>query len=210
MTDTTVLILMGSDSDAPVMQAAVDTLRGLGITSEMTVASAHRSPERVMRLVSEAPGPRRQGVHRRRRCRGASRRGRRGAHHPAGHRRAHRFVGAEGARRAAVDGADAARRAGRDGVDRQAGRDQRRRAGGADSRRSPTRRLPRSSSPTSRRSPTRSNRPRKSCAPEADRALRHRHLRLPRESGRLTAHRRGPAAARRPRVGRRPRPTSSS
>ena len=51
-----VLILMGSDSDAPVMQAAVDTLKEFGITSEMTVASAHRSPARVMKLVDEAPG----------------------------------------------------------------------------------------------------------------------------------------------------------
>src|SRR3954453_13905097 len=51
-----VLIRMGSDSDAPIMQAAVDVLRELGISSEMTVASAHRSPERVMRLVREAPG----------------------------------------------------------------------------------------------------------------------------------------------------------
>src|SRR3954452_24761652 len=51
-----VLILMGSDSDAPVMQAAVDTLKTFGISSEMTVASAHRSPARVMRLVSDAPG----------------------------------------------------------------------------------------------------------------------------------------------------------
>src|SRR6476659_4841548 len=55
MSDTTVLILMGSDSDAPVMQAAVDTLKTLGITCEMTVASAQRSPERVMHLVREAP-----------------------------------------------------------------------------------------------------------------------------------------------------------
>ena len=47
---------MGSDSDAPVMQAAVDVLRELDIPCEMTVASAHRSPERVMRLVREAPG----------------------------------------------------------------------------------------------------------------------------------------------------------
>ena len=47
---------MGSDSDAPVMQGAVDVLRELGVTCEMTVASAHRSPERVLRLVSEAPG----------------------------------------------------------------------------------------------------------------------------------------------------------
>jgi phosphoribosylamine--glycine ligase len=50
-----VLILIGSDSDAPVMQAAVDTLHELGVESEMTVASAHRSPERVLQLVREAP-----------------------------------------------------------------------------------------------------------------------------------------------------------
>src|SRR6185369_6477245 len=55
MSQISVLILMGSDSDAPIMQAAVDVLRDLGISSEMTVASAHRSPERVMRLVREAP-----------------------------------------------------------------------------------------------------------------------------------------------------------
>ena len=46
---------MGSDSDAPTMQPAVDVLREFGITSEMTVASAHRSPARVTRLVTEAP-----------------------------------------------------------------------------------------------------------------------------------------------------------
>jgi phosphoribosylamine--glycine ligase len=51
---TQVLILMGSDSDAEVMQAAVDALSELGITSRMTVASAHRSPARVLRLVEEA------------------------------------------------------------------------------------------------------------------------------------------------------------
>ena len=47
---------MGSDSDAPVMSAAGDALTELGLTSEMTVASAHRSPARVMRLIEEAPG----------------------------------------------------------------------------------------------------------------------------------------------------------
>jgi phosphoribosylamine---glycine ligase len=56
MSDITVLILMGSDSDAPIMQGAVDILRELAIPCEMTVASAHRSPDRVMRLVREAPG----------------------------------------------------------------------------------------------------------------------------------------------------------
>jgi len=52
---TQVLILMGSDSDAPVMSAAGEVLTELGLTWEMTVASAHRSPERVLRLVREAP-----------------------------------------------------------------------------------------------------------------------------------------------------------
>jgi phosphoribosylamine--glycine ligase len=51
-----VLLLMGSDSDAPVMRGAVETLREFGLSCEMTVASAHRSPARVMRLVEEAPG----------------------------------------------------------------------------------------------------------------------------------------------------------
>ena len=51
-----VLILMGSDSDAPIMSAAGEVLTEFGITWEMTVASAHRSPARVMRLISEAPG----------------------------------------------------------------------------------------------------------------------------------------------------------
>ena len=51
-----VLILMGSDSDAPIMSAAGEALTELGLTWEMTVASAHRSPERVMRLMKEAPG----------------------------------------------------------------------------------------------------------------------------------------------------------
>ena len=50
-----VLILMGSASDAAVMQAAADVLQELGVSSEMTVASAHRSPERVQRLIREAP-----------------------------------------------------------------------------------------------------------------------------------------------------------
>jgi len=54
-----VLILMGSRSDAPIMQAAADVLQELGVACETTVASAHRSPERVRRLIREAPG---QGV----------------------------------------------------------------------------------------------------------------------------------------------------
>jgi phosphoribosylamine---glycine ligase len=56
MSEIAVLILMGSESDAPVMQGAVEVLHDFGIACEMTVASAHRSPERVMGLVRDAPG----------------------------------------------------------------------------------------------------------------------------------------------------------
>ena len=50
-----VLILMGSDSDAPIMKAAADVLKELGVSCDMTVASAHRSPARVQRIMAEAP-----------------------------------------------------------------------------------------------------------------------------------------------------------
>jgi phosphoribosylaminoimidazole carboxylase PurE protein len=51
-----VLILMGSDSDLPVMKAASEVLDELRVSWAMTVASAHRSPARVDQLVDEAPG----------------------------------------------------------------------------------------------------------------------------------------------------------
>lgn len=40
-------IVMGSDSDLSVMHAAADFLKSMGIPYEMTVASAHRTPERA-------------------------------------------------------------------------------------------------------------------------------------------------------------------
>ena len=55
MANEQVLILMGSDSDAPIMQKAADVLSELGVAWQMTVASAHRSPDRVRRLVEQAP-----------------------------------------------------------------------------------------------------------------------------------------------------------
>jgi phosphoribosylaminoimidazole carboxylase PurE protein len=50
-----VLILMGSDSDLGTMKPACEVLDQLRVPWEMTVASAHRSPGRVQRLVDEAP-----------------------------------------------------------------------------------------------------------------------------------------------------------
>ena len=47
-------IVMGSDSDLGVMQAAADMLNQFGIAYKMTVASAHRSPQRAARFASSA------------------------------------------------------------------------------------------------------------------------------------------------------------
>jgi phosphoribosylaminoimidazole carboxylase PurE protein len=49
-----VLILLGSDSDHPVLQEAEDFLNEIGVPYELRVSSAHRSPERTRRLVAEA------------------------------------------------------------------------------------------------------------------------------------------------------------
>ena len=50
-----VQILMGSESDAPIMQRTAEVLKKLGVSYHMTVASAHRSPERVRALIETAP-----------------------------------------------------------------------------------------------------------------------------------------------------------
>ena len=42
-----VAIIMGSDSDLPVVQKAADTLRAFGVSYEMHVYSAHRTPEQA-------------------------------------------------------------------------------------------------------------------------------------------------------------------
>ena len=56
MSELQVQVLMGSGSDADVMTHTVRTLRELGITCDMTVASAHRSPDRVLRVMEVALG----------------------------------------------------------------------------------------------------------------------------------------------------------
>ena len=55
MANRQVQILMGSESDAATMQKAVDVLQQLGVSYQMTVASAHRSPDRVRELIEKAP-----------------------------------------------------------------------------------------------------------------------------------------------------------
>lgn len=48
-------ILMGSDSDFPVMEEASKILKKFGVIHEIIVASAHRSPERTRKYTQEAP-----------------------------------------------------------------------------------------------------------------------------------------------------------
>ncbi|MEO6489021.1 MAG: 5-(carboxyamino)imidazole ribonucleotide mutase [Ferruginibacter sp.] len=47
-------IIMGSESDLPVMQAAADILKQFQVAFEITVVSAHRTPERMRVYAMEA------------------------------------------------------------------------------------------------------------------------------------------------------------
>ncbi len=49
-------IVMGSDSDLPVMQAAGEILDEFGVEYEMSVVSAHRTPGRLFEYAKEAVG----------------------------------------------------------------------------------------------------------------------------------------------------------
>ena len=49
-------IIMGSDSDLPVMKAAAEQLDAFGISYEVTVVSAHRTPMRMVEYAQSARG----------------------------------------------------------------------------------------------------------------------------------------------------------
>lgn len=49
-------IIMGSDSDLPVMQEAAKVLEELGVPAEVSVVSAHRTPERMVEYAQSAEG----------------------------------------------------------------------------------------------------------------------------------------------------------
>lgn len=54
MNNPFVAILMGSDSDRAVMEAAVTVLKDLEVPYEVRITSAHRTPEATARYVKEA------------------------------------------------------------------------------------------------------------------------------------------------------------
>ena len=47
-------IIMGSESDLPVMQEAIDILRAFKIETEIDIVSAHRTPEKMMDYGTQA------------------------------------------------------------------------------------------------------------------------------------------------------------
>jgi 5-(carboxyamino)imidazole ribonucleotide mutase len=54
MSDIKVGIIMGSSSDLPIMQAAADVLKELGISFELDIVSAHRTPEKMFEYAKNA------------------------------------------------------------------------------------------------------------------------------------------------------------
>jgi len=54
MNKASVGIIMGSDSDLPILKEAAIMLDELGVAYELTIVSAHRTPERLFQYAKEA------------------------------------------------------------------------------------------------------------------------------------------------------------
>jgi 5-(carboxyamino)imidazole ribonucleotide mutase len=54
MTQPSVGVIMGSDSDLPVMKEAATMLEELGVAYELTIGSAHRTPDRLFNYAKTA------------------------------------------------------------------------------------------------------------------------------------------------------------
>ena len=102
-------IVMGSDSDFPIMKPAIETLKNFGVEVEVAVASAHRTPDRVYKFVRQArsSGGGNGGAS----C-GSDRR----LDDRSGDRSSDQFRAVSRTRRASVDSANAAGHSGRNDV----------------------------------------------------------------------------------------------
>ena len=56
MKNPVVSIIMGSDSDLPIMNDAAEFLSSCGVEYEVTIVSAHRTPKRLVRFAEQAEG----------------------------------------------------------------------------------------------------------------------------------------------------------
>ncbi len=89
-------ILMGSDSDLPIMEKATEVLKEMGISYEMEISSAHRLPEKTANYAKTA---RRRGIE--------------VVIHSPCHRCPHQIRGAQWCRRPLLNRSDAAGSSGR-------------------------------------------------------------------------------------------------
>lgn len=56
MSERTVAVIMGSDSDMPTMQAAIDILDEFGVPVVVRILSAHRTPDEMLAFARSAAG----------------------------------------------------------------------------------------------------------------------------------------------------------
>jgi len=56
MSNPQIGIIMGSKSDLPIMSEAAEILEELGVSIEVTIVSAHRTPHRMVKYAEEARG----------------------------------------------------------------------------------------------------------------------------------------------------------
>jgi len=54
MTSAKVAVVMGSDSDLPTMQPAIDLLTEFGVAAEVAIISAHRTPQQMLEFATNA------------------------------------------------------------------------------------------------------------------------------------------------------------
>jgi len=54
MKNTLVSVIMGSESDMPIMQGAIDMLKHFEIEHEVDIVSAHRTPEKMFEFAKNA------------------------------------------------------------------------------------------------------------------------------------------------------------
>ena len=110
-------IVMGSDSDLKIMEEAASVLKQFGISYEMTVASAHRSPKRAIKFATSAH---KRGI--KVIIAGAGHAAHlAGMHLAAGDRRSHRFLMPSGVRCTPINRSNAAGGSCRHGINRKAG-----------------------------------------------------------------------------------------
>lgn len=56
MSQKSVAVIMGSDSDLPTMQAAIDMLNGFEVPTTVRILSAHRTPDEMLAFARSAAG----------------------------------------------------------------------------------------------------------------------------------------------------------